>query len=25
VQHAYPGATVRVAFLTGQGELVNLE
>lgn len=25
VQHAYPGASVRVAFLTGQGELVNLE
>ncbi|MNX80065.1 PD-(D/E)XK nuclease superfamily protein [compost metagenome] len=25
VQHAYPGATVRAAFLTGQGELVNLE
>ncbi|WP_432731493.1 UvrD-helicase domain-containing protein [Variovorax sp. W6] len=25
VQHAYPGAGVRVAFLTGQGELVNLE
>jgi ATP-dependent helicase/nuclease subunit A len=25
VQHAYPGATVRVAFLTGQGELVTLE
>lgn len=25
VQHSYPGATVRVAFLTGQGELVNLE
>jgi ATP-dependent helicase/nuclease subunit A len=25
VQHAYLGATVRVAFLTGRGELVNLE
>ena len=25
VRHAHPGATVRVAFLTGQGELVNLE
>ncbi|WP_431512533.1 UvrD-helicase domain-containing protein [Variovorax sp. DAIF25] len=25
VQQAHPGATVRAAFLTGQGELVNLE
>ena len=25
VQGAYPGETVRVAFLTGQGELVTLE
>ena len=25
VQDAYPGETVRAAFLTGQGELVTLE
>ncbi len=25
VQNAYPGATVRAAFLTGQGEQIDLE